>query len=122
MIDFLKTFRIHNRKRAQECFKHETGIVWWTNAIAGEAGEACNISKKLTRDGQQYIGGDERTKLFEELTIELADIITYCDLLLDKLGIEMQDILEQKFDIVSERCGYRFRFRNVSDATRSNPR
>lgn len=101
---FLKVFRDHNTKRARENFSHPTDEAWWTNAIAGEAGEACNIAKKITRG--DYKTPAELKVAREALAIELADVITYCDLLLAQLGYETDEILLSKFNEVSKRVGY----------------
>lgn len=110
MIDFLTQFRIHNKRRADQCFVHDTSMVWWTNAIAGEAGEACNLSKKLSRGGAARLSNIERIEAKRALIIEMADVITYADLLLAHMDVSMEDILKEKFDLVSVRCGYPFRF------------
>lgn len=106
MSDFLRTFRAHNNERARQCFVHDTSPVWWTNAIAGEAGEACNLTKKMTRGGMAQLDMEQMRQAEHDLIIELADIVTYCDLLLAYYGVDMEDILKVKFNIVSKRCGY----------------
>lgn len=100
---FLKAFRQHNVERAKTRFHHDTSEVWWTNAIAGEAGEACNLAKKISRGDFK---GAELKEARKALAIELADVITYCDLLLAQLGHETDEILLEKFNIVSKRVGY----------------
>lgn len=104
MDSFLRRFRIHNVERASTRFFHDTSEIWWTNAIAGEAGEACNIAKKISR-------GDFKTDAALDdarnaLAVELADVMTFCDLLLAKLGVDTEKILLEKFNVVSSRVGY----------------
>jgi len=110
-MDFLEKFRHHNMKRAVENFHHPVDEVWWTNAIAGEAGEAmavylqaCNLSKKISRGDfkSEEALNDARFRL----AVEIADVITYCDLLLGHLGYDTRTILEMKFNEVSHRVGY----------------
>ncbi len=103
-MTFLQNFRHHNVLRARNNFHHDTSEVWWTNAIAGEAGEACNIAKKISRGDYKTLA--ELKDAHYALAIELADVITYCDLLLAKLGVPTEDILRDKFRIVSKRVGY----------------
>jgi NTP pyrophosphatase (non-canonical NTP hydrolase) len=104
MQSFLKRFRNQNVERAAHYFDHPTDLVWWTNAIAGEAGEACNISKKISRGDYKSMQADAEAR--HALAVELADVITYCDLLLAKLGVDTEDILIEKFNVVSHRVSY----------------
>lgn len=69
----------------------------WGNALAGETGEGCNLIKKLRR-------GDKIDKL--EIVKELADIITYADLIATQLGYSLEDVLIAKFNEVSDRWKY----------------
>jgi NTP pyrophosphatase (non-canonical NTP hydrolase) len=108
---FLILFRRHNIARAKGNFSHPTDVAWWTNAIAGEFGEAlavylqiCNLSKKMTRgDFNEHTLPNMKLKM----AIELADVVTYVDLLLDHLGYNMEDVLRHKFNEVSQRVGYK---------------
>lgn len=109
MEQFWQVFRMHNEKRARENFTHDISPIWWTNAIAGEVGEACNIAKKISRgDYADDPRGMDTAR--RNLAIELADVITYCDLLMSHLGFDTELMLLKKFDIVSERVNYPFRF------------
>lgn len=51
----------------------------WSNAMAGEAGEACNITKKHKR-------GDGGPGWREALAAELADVVIYADLVAARCG------------------------------------
>jgi len=80
----------------------------WATAMAGECGEACNNIKKLRRldgtDGSldtKY----ERTRLIYETGKELADLVIYADLLSARLGIDLGDMVANKFNEVSEKRG-----------------
>lgn len=77
----------------------------WSNAMAGECGEACNIVKKLrrheTHTGTAY-NTPEAEALMPMLADELADVVTYCDLLADKYGIDLDRAVREKFNRVSE--------------------
>ena len=89
--------RKQNVSRCRRVFPECAGwsVAEWSNALAGEVGEACNITKKIIR-------GDEGiTK--EQLADELADVITYTDLLAAGQGINLEDALRRKFNIVSAR-------------------
>lgn len=66
----------------------------WACAMAGECGEACNLIKKLRR-------GD--SVMTSEIADELADLVTYVDLLAEKLGIDLGEAIRSKFNVVSAR-------------------
>lgn len=71
---------------------------WWGNAMSGECGEACNFVKKIDRDGWS-------PELQLALAKELADLVTYADLLAARFGIDLGHAVAMKFNIVSERVG-----------------
>jgi NTP pyrophosphatase (non-canonical NTP hydrolase) len=81
----------------------------WSNAMAGECGEACNIVKKLrrheTHTGTSY-NTPELEALLPMLADELADVVTYADLLADKYGIDLDRAVREKFNRVSEAQGF----------------
>lgn len=77
-------------------------VMQWACAMAGEAGEACNVAKKIQRavDG---VGG--KTATAAELADELADTIIYADLLAASQGIDLRRAIIRKFNAVSIREG-----------------
>jgi NTP pyrophosphatase (non-canonical NTP hydrolase) len=100
----------------------DPGDAWtiadWSNAMAGEAGEAANVVKKLRRvdtdlwDKQRYPGetradlaqkppAEARDVLMAKLADELADVVLYADLLAQKAGIDLGDAVRSKFNRVS---------------------
>lgn len=66
----------------------KTPLVYYSNALAGEVGEVCNLTKKLTGRGtkQEPI---EDGKLIEEI----ADVEIYKILLLLRMGYSEQDFI-----------------------------
>lgn len=66
----------------------------WMCALAGEVGEAANLIKKMRR------GDDIR---LDDIAMELADVVTYADLLAARLGIDLGEVVRRKFNIVSDR-------------------
>ena len=83
----------------------------WACAMAGEAGEACNVAKKIKRletgtntskDPQSL---DEAREL---MASELADTVIYADLLAASLGIELGEAVRSKFNEVSRRMNAPF--------------
>lgn len=81
----------------------------WSNAMCGEAGEAANVVKKLrrheTRTGASYNTPDVE-QLLPALAEELADVVTYADLLADKYGIDLATAVVAKFNRVSAAQGF----------------
>lgn len=65
----------------------------WACALAGEVGEVCDAAKKLKR-------GDGTV---QDIADELADVLTYADLLAASLDIDLWQALCHKFNVVSER-------------------
>lgn len=80
-------------------------LAHWALSIASEVGEVCD-------DILGYEGLKERragkTKL--DIATELADVVTYCDLAVYKLGYQLGDVLLLKFNEVNERLGEGRRF------------
>lgn len=68
----------------------------WSNAMAGECGEACNLTKKLRR------GEDIPT---ERIGQEIADNVIYADLLAQRLGLSLGDIVKETFNEKSVEIG-----------------
>jgi len=72
----------------------------WGGALAGETGELCNFLKKLRR-------GEKVDK--KDMAYELADIITYADLLAAALDIDLGEAVIEKFNIVSKRWNSKYK-------------
>lgn len=72
----------------------------WGGALAGETGELCNFLKKMRR-------GSKIKK--KDLAHELADIITYADLVAARLDIDLGEAVREKFNLVSKRWGSKYR-------------
>lgn len=80
----------------------------WSNAAAGEMGEACNIVKKLRRaEAAQPAALDPApADLVGMLATEIADTIIYLDLLAQYYNIHLPAAIVDKFNFVSEREGF----------------
>lgn len=80
----------------------------WSNAMAGECGEACNIVKKLRRNqtGARNEGDPEVYQLRCMLADEIADTIIYADLLARYYGIDLDVAIASKFNYTSEKFGF----------------
>ena len=85
----------------------------WSNAMAGEAGEACNVVKKLRRReiGTRGTSDPPVLDLLTALGEELADTITYADLLATYYEIDLAEAITNKFNRVSRREGFPYRLR-----------
>lgn len=75
------------------------GLAQWCNAVTGELGEAANIIKKVER------GDYSLDEARESLAKELADVVTYLDLLAFRAGVDLGEATVQKFNEVSTRVG-----------------
>lgn len=81
----------------------------WSNAAAGEMGEACNVVKKIRRLETGCDPGPDDppvSKLRAMLADEIADTITYLDLLGAYYGIDVAAAVVRKFNAVSVRQGF----------------
>jgi NTP pyrophosphatase (non-canonical NTP hydrolase) len=79
----------------------------WSNAAAGEMGEACNVVKKLRRQetgGRGAVDPDYHV-LLSKLGDEIADTIIYLDLLAAFYGVNTAEAVAAKFNAVSVREG-----------------
>ena len=89
-----------NVRRCREAFKRclsDWSLAEWSNAMAGECGEACNLTKKMLRGDK---GGKRDIK---ELGKEIADVVVYADLLAAAAGIDLEKAIIEKFNEVSDR-------------------
>lgn len=106
----LTTLRLANNTRAARW--HGVDSTWtgadWSNAMAGEMGEAANVVKKIRRgeDGCPSERDPDRPTLIQQLGDEIADVLIYADLLAAYYGIDMGAAVKRKFNLVSEREGF----------------
>lgn len=103
-LDSNLTFRIlreANIRRIVGTEKFENCLHWslsdWACAMVGEAGEVCDVIKKVNR------GDFENQGWRNDLANEIADCLTYLDLLALAAGIDLGKALQHKFNVVSER-------------------
>lgn len=77
--------------------------------MAGEAGEVCDAIKKLRRieTGAKNLSDITTVEqAYEAIGIELADTVTYCDLVAQRLGLNLAAFIKRKFNAVSEKYGF----------------
>lgn len=99
-----------NHQRAQRWHADSKG--WtsadWSNAMAGEVGEACNVVKKLRRHETNSLnpGDPSVSELTDQLATELADAFIYMDLLARHYWIDLPAAIIDKFNSVSRDMGW----------------
>lgn len=71
----------------------------WLQAVLGELGEYANLRKKFER------GDIDGATFHAEACDELADVVTYLDILAFRLGVDLGEATMDKFNRVSARVG-----------------
>lgn len=111
--DFLRRLRAANVARLARWHGADTEP-WngadWSNAMCGEAGETANIVKKLRRletGTANFMNGNTHAELIRKLRDEIADTVTYLDLLAWYYKIDdLAECVAGKFNAVSAREGF----------------
>lgn len=84
----------------------------WSNAAAGEMGEVCNETKKLSRltsTTMAHKGNNNPESIDlarDKIKKEIGDVIVYLDLLAARLNISLEEAIITTFNRVSEREGF----------------
>lgn len=105
-MNVLEELKKVNEKRSIEGFKTELKdwkISEWSNAVAGEVGELCNLCKKVDRG--DFITRVEKENVRNAIAKEAADIVIYLDLLCTREEINLEEAIASKFNEVSVRIG-----------------
>ena len=111
------TFEEFASTNMSRCIRWHNPQEWtisdWAVAMAGEAGEVCNAVKKLNRvDGElrspngYHNNPKNRTEAIDEIGKEIADTVIYCDLLAQRLGLNLNELVAKKFNETSEKYGF----------------
>ena len=76
--------------------------------MGGEAGEAGNCVKQRRRYATGWATANDvpQVELLWQLAMEIADVYLYLDLVAGFYGVDVQDALITKFDLVSIEQGY----------------
>lgn len=75
----------------------------WSNAMAGEAGEACNVVKKIRRVELGTTGNKKPTEqYYDQLETEIGDVLIYLDLLAAKAGLNLANCVWRSFNEKSD--------------------
>lgn len=110
------TFDEFRRANVARCVKwHPAGIAsWspsdWLTAVTGELGELASLLKMRNRE-RDGLPGNKFSPTDKQIADELADVLTYLDLLAEVLGVDLGRAAVEKFNEVSERVGFPDRIR-----------
>lgn len=109
------TLREANQLRQREWdVGNQITLAYRGNELAGEAGEACNVIKKIERE-RLGIRGSRAT--VADLADELADVVICADLIAMHEGIDLlNDAVPRKFNATSEKVGLATRLAAASPA------
>lgn len=77
----------------------------WITAIVGELGEAASLIKMRNRE-RDGLPGNKFSPTQRQIADELADVLTYLDLLAAMLEIDLGRAAADKFNEVSARVGF----------------
>lgn len=117
------TFAAFRRANAARCLKwHPAGIEsWspsdWLTAVTGELGELASLLKMRNRE-RDGLPGNKFSPTNKQIADELADVLTYLDLLAEALGVDLGRAAVEKFNEVSQRVGFPDRIRLPTIAPR----
>ena len=103
-LTFDQLSRAHHA-RQEDSFRHTRSLTLgdWACALAGEVGEACNYIKDLRREQTVRSVGASEMKLYREMIAkELANVVSYTELLAMQLGIDLGKAVTEKFNEVSD--------------------
>jgi NTP pyrophosphatase (non-canonical NTP hydrolase) len=114
-MNVLNELKKVNEKRSLEGFNtalSDWSLSQWSNAVAGESGELCNIIKKVERgdfhkkpenasDDPEFNNAYAEAQYREEIGKEAADIVIYLDLLCSREGLDLGSEIVKKFNEVS---------------------
>lgn len=105
------TFDEFRAANVARCAKwHPAGIEsWspsdWLTAVTGELGELASLLKMRNRE-RDGLPGNKFSPSDEQIADELADVLTYLDLLAAVLGVDLGRAAAEKFNKVSIRVGF----------------
>lgn len=97
-VNRLPTFK---NSKGEPAHSKPDGSDWspaqWLQAVAGELGEYANVRKKFER------GDIDEQEFISLAKAELADVVTYLDILAFQLNIDLGRAVIEKFNFISDR-------------------
>ncbi|MEQ1906055.1 MAG: hypothetical protein ABL888_17855 [Pirellulaceae bacterium] len=105
------TFEQFRAANVSRCIRwHPEGIEsWspsdWLTAVTGELGELASLLKMRNRE-RDGLPGNKFSPTDKQIADELADVVTYLDLLAAVLGVDLGRAVAEKFNEVSIRVGF----------------
>jgi NTP pyrophosphatase (non-canonical NTP hydrolase) len=105
------TFAAFRAANVARCLKwHPRGIEsWspsdWLTAVTGELGELASLLKMRNRE-RDGLPGNKFSPTNKQVADEIADVLTYLDLLAAALDVDLGSAAVSKFNEVSERVGF----------------
>ena len=104
MTGFLARLRAANQSRQEDWMSDgKPDLLYDATELAGEAGELCNIAKKLEREARGMPGSRVSPEAFAE---ECADVLICLDKLAAHYGVDLEAATTAKFDATSEKFGF----------------
>lgn len=107
----LLTFDAFRSANVARCLKwHPEGLEsWspsdWLTAVTGELGELASLLKMRNRE-RDGLPGNKFSPSAKQVADEIADVLTYLDLLAAALGVDLGTAAAAKFNEVSARVGF----------------
>lgn len=109
-FELLRTANLSRAERWHDGGLERWSVADWGVAMAGEAGEALNAIKKLRRilDKIANLSEPDRqissvSEAYLKIAEEVADTVIYGDLLLQRIGLRLEDAIIVKFNQTSIR-------------------
>lgn len=105
------TFEQFRAANVSRCIRwHPEGIEsWspsdWLTAVTGELGELASLLKMRNRE-RDGLPGNKFSPTDKQIADELADVVTYLDLLAAVLDVDLGRAVAEKFNEVSIRVGF----------------
>ena len=109
-MSFLKTLRAASTKRAKQWNQGRVEpileLLFRSNELCGEAGEAANFIKKYSRNALGMRGGIDRPTARAAIAKELADVIICTDRVAEYFSIDLAKAVKEKFNETSDKHGF----------------